>query len=163
MKKLKVFLMCALLFLLERVLFARFQIFSLTPWLLFTFCLLSGAFSDEIKRPVLISALCGLAADLTGGGAIGAAMVSFVLSAALVHFFVSKVFQRDLVVTLLAVFFVGIGGELLYFSLNGIGANGYSAAWTLWHTALPLSMINTIFALIIYPIAKRLFAGRREI
>lgn len=163
MKKLKIFLICALLFLLERVFFARFQIFSLTPWLLYTFCLLSGAFSDEIKKPILISALCGLAADLTGGGAIGAGAVSFTLSAALMYFFVSKVFQRGLIVTLLAVFLVGIGGEMLCFSLNGIGANGYSAAWTLWHTALPLSVIDTVFALIIYPIAKRLFAGRREI
>lgn len=163
MKKLKIFLICALLFLLERVFFARFQIFSLTPWLLYTFCLLSGAFSDEIKRPILISALCGIAADLTGGGAIGAATVSFTLSAALVHFFVAKIFQRGIVVTLLAVFLIGTGGEMLYFALNGIGANGYSAVWTLWHTALPLSLINTVFALIIYPVAKRLFAGRREI
>lgn len=163
MKKLKVFLICALLFLLERVFFARFEIFSITPWLLFAFCLLSGAFSDDIRKPVIISAFCGLAADLSGGGPAGAAMLSFTLSSALVHFFVAKVFQRGIVVTLLSVFIIGIGGEMLYFSLSSIGANGYSAAWILWRTALPLALIDTLFAFIIYPIAKHLFAGRREI
>lgn len=163
MKKLKIFLICVLLFLLERVLFARFEIFSITPWLLFTFCLLSGALSDELKKPVLISALCGLAADLTGGGAAGTAMVSFSLSAALVHFLAAKVFSNNIFVTLITVFIIGIGGEMLYFALNSVGANGYSAAWILWRTALPLSLIDTAFAFIIYPIAKRLFAERREI
>lgn len=163
MKKLKIFLMCALLFLLERVLFARLEIFSVTPWLLYSFCLLSGALSDDIKKPVIISALCGLAADLTGGGVTGAAMLSFTLSAALVHFLAAKLFQSGIIVTLLAVFIVGIGGEMLCFAINSIGTNGYSAGWYLWRIALPLSLIDTLFALIIYPIAKRLFAERREL
>lgn len=163
MKRLKILLICVLLFLLERVFFARFEIFSITPWLLFTLCLLSGAFSDDIKKPVIISALCGLAADLSGGGPAGAAMLSFTLSTALVHFFVSKVFQRGIVVTLLAIFIIGTGGEMLYFLLGSIGANGWSALWVLWRTALPLALIDTLFAFIIYPAAKRLFAERRGI
>lgn len=163
MKKLKIFLMCALLFLLERVLLARFEIFSVTPWLLFSFCLLSGALSADIKKPVIISALCGLAADLTGGGTPGAAMLSFTLSAALVHFLAAKVFSNNLLVTLITVFVIGIGGEMLYFAMSSIGANGYFPGWFLWRIALPLSLIDSLFVLIIYPIAKGLFAERREI
>ncbi len=163
MKGVKIFIMCALLFLLERVLFARFEILSVTPWLLFTFCLLSGAFSDDIKRPILISAIAGLLADLTGGGTVGTAMVSFALSSAAVYFLVRKIFHSSMLIMLLAVFFVGMGGEMLYFWLNSFDANGFSAVYILWRTALPLAFIDTVFALIIYLLANRIFVGRREI
>lgn len=157
MKSLKIFLVCAILFLLERVFFTRFEIFSLTPWLMFAFCLISAAVKEELGSLPVIAGLCGLAADLSGGGATGSAMASFAISAALVHFFAARIFRNSLIISLAAVFAVGIFGEMLYFVLNSGGAVNFSKAAALWSVALPLSAINTLFALIMYPLAKRMF------
>ena len=48
MKSIKIFAVCVILFLLERVFFTRFQIFSLTPWLLFSFCAVSAAYMRSL-------------------------------------------------------------------------------------------------------------------
>lgn len=163
MKIFKIFVSCVILFLLERVLFAHFAIFSLTPWAVFTFCILSGVLSNDAVSPLVMSLACGIATDLTSGGNTGTAALSFVALTLIVHFFVAKVFQRNIRVVLISVFLAGVGGEMLYFAMNGAGANGFSLLWTLWHKALPLALLDTLFAFIIYPVAKRLFAERRKI
>ncbi len=164
MKTLKIFLVAAALFLLERVFFARsFEIFSLSPWLMFTFCLTGAAVSDEAHTSIITAGLCGLAADMSGGGVAGSAMAAFALSASLVHYFAVRLFRDSIVVSIVAVFLFGLGGEMLYFLLNSGGVISFSAIAVFWSVALPLAAVNSVFALLMYPLAKRVFAGRRYV
>ena len=161
MKALKIFLVCAVFFLLERVLFARIEIFSLAPWLGFAFCLIGAAVSADMHTAIITAAVYGLVSDLAGGGATGSAMISFVLSAGLVHLLAGRIFRNSLAVSLSAVFVVGIFGEMLYYILNSRGLENFSFVGMLWSVALPLSAINTAVAFVLYPLSKRIFAGRR--
>ncbi|MBS7298743.1 MAG: rod shape-determining protein MreD [Eubacteriales bacterium] len=164
MKILKIFLTAVALFVLERVLFVRqFEIFSLTPWLLFTFSLTVASVSEEYNDALATAFFCGLAADISGGGEFGSATAVFTLSAAAVYFFSSRLFRNSLIIALVGVFVFGLGGEMIYFFLNGRGISDFSALQTLWSVALPLAVIDTVFALVLYPLAKRLFAGRRYV
>lgn len=164
MKSVKIFFAVAALFLLERVFFAvHLEIFSLCPWLMFTFCLIASAVSEEPYEAIITAGFCGLLADISGGGAAGSAMAVFAISATLVYYFTSRFFQNSLLIALIAVFVFGIAGEMLYFLLNSTGVENYSAMSAFWTIALPLSAIDTVFAFLMYPVAKKLFAGRRYV
>lgn len=164
MKSLKIFLVIAALFLLERVFFAMYlEIFSLCPWLMFSFCLVAAAVADEPFEAIVTSGFCGLLADISGGGYAGSSMAVFALSATVVYYFTSRFFRNSRLIALIAVFLFGLLGEMLYFLLNSSGINNFSVISVLWHIALPLAVIDTVFAFLVYPLAKRIFAGRRYV
>lgn len=164
MRILKIFLTAAALFVLERVFFVRqFEIFSLTPWLLFVFSLTAASVSEEYSDALATAFLCGLVSDISGGGEFGSATAVFTLSAVAVYFFSSRLFRNSIIIALIGVFVFGLGGEMIYFFFNGRGLSDFSAGQTLWSVALPLAVIDTVFALVLYPLAKRLFAGRRYV
>ena len=163
MKSIKIFAVCVILFLLERVFFTRFQIFSLTPWLLFSFCAVSAAVHEELGWWTLCAGLCGLAGDLAGGGAAGVGMAVYALGAAGINIFATRIFHERLPFTVAIIFIFSTAAEMLYFLLNsgGMRAVGWRGAFLT--VALPLAVINTVFALIMYPLAARLFRERRRI
>ncbi len=162
MKVFKIFLAAGVLFFLERLFFARIEILSLTPWLGFAFCLVGAALSVDTTTAIVTAAVYGLISDLTGDGTAGSAMLSFALSAGAVRLISSGIFKNSVAVTLMSVFVVGILGEMLYYLLNSRGLD-VEFGRLLWSVALPLSVINTVFALVLYPVCKRLFAKRRSI
>lgn len=164
MKQVKIFCAVVVLFVLERVFFARyFEIFSLCPWLMFTFCLMTAAVSGELSQTAVIAGICGLLADISGGGAAGTAIAAFTVSVVPVYYFTTNLFRSSLPIALIAVFIFGTAGEMLYFSLNSGGVVNYSFLTALWSVALPLAAIDTVFALLMYPVVKRIFAERRYV
>ncbi|MEE0944380.1 MAG: rod shape-determining protein MreD [Clostridia bacterium] len=164
MKSVKIFFAVAALFLLERVFFAaHLEIFSLCPWLMFVFSLTAAAVSEEPADAIITAGFCGLLADISGGGTAGSAMAVFAVSATVVYYFTSRFFQNSLLIALVAVFVFGLAGEMLYFLLNSRGLENYSAMTAFWSVALPLSAIDTIFSLLMYPVVKKIFAGRRYV
>lgn len=164
MKSVKIFLAVASLFLLERVFFAMYlEVFSLCPWLMFSFCLVAAAVADEPFDAIVTSGLCGLLADISGGGYAGSAMAVFALSATAVYYFTSRFFRNSRLIVMIAVFLFGLIGEMLYFLLNSTGVVHFSAMTVLWYVALPLSAIDTVFAFLIYPLVRRIYRGRRYV
>ncbi len=162
MRAFKIFIAAFLLFTLERLFFARIEIFSLTPWLGFAFCMIGAAVSRDTQTAIIAAAVYGLISDLSGEGAAGSAMVVFALSAGAVQFVAGRIFGNSLVFSLAVVFVISIVGEMLYYLLNS-QALDISLGSILWSIAIPLSVLNTIAALALYPVAKRLFAERRAI
>ncbi len=162
MKIFKIFLMAFLLFLLERLVFARIGIFSFAPWLGLSFCLVGAFHSVEGNTAVILAAVYGLVLDLTGGGGAGTAMFSFALSVWLIGIIGSKLFKNSLLSCLVLVFITGLFCECIYFSLNAKGLEiSFSSMFS--QLALPLAAIDTFVALLLYPVAKRLFAERRTV
>ncbi len=162
MKNFKIVIAGLTLFLLERLVFARFPIFSFTPWLGFAFFLVGAAAAIDDISAIVAAAAFGLVADLTGDGAAGSAMFVFGVSATVVQFVAGGIFKNSFPITLLTVFVVGIFGEFLYYLIN-TGGFELSLLRLFISVMLPLSAINTLFALIMYPISKRVFSERRVV
>ncbi len=162
MKNIKIILSLLALFVLERVIFARFQIFSLTPWLGFSFCLIGGAVGNDKKTAIVTALIYGLISDLTGTSITGSAMISFAFSVYIVQIAVLRIFKNSFFVSALAVFIASIFGELLYYLLNFSGID-ISIGGLLWSFVLPLSLINTLFATVLYYPARWIFTGRSAI
>ena len=163
MRSIKIFAVCVVLFLLERVFFTRFQIFSLTPWLLFSFCAVSAAVHEELGWWILCAGLCGLAGDLAGGGAAGVGMAVYALGAVGIHVFAARIFRESMPFTIVIIFIFSIAAELLYFLLNRGGIPRVDWPGVLTAVVLPLAVINTAFAMLMYPLAVRFFRERRRL
>lgn len=160
MKGLKLVVICIVLYLFERVFFPYFRIFSQTPWLMFAFCMAFAVREEDFVRPVMAAALCGLLNDLGGGGASGIGMSVYAVSAALVNVFSVRVFSGGMMVGLLLVFLFSMPAELIYCAAN-YQTDGIMTV--LLKTALPLSILNTVFAFVLYPLAGRVRSGGRRV
>lgn len=163
MKGIKIFAVCIILFLLERVFFTRFEIFSLTPWLLFSFCAVAAAVHDEIGWWTLCAGLCGLAGDLAGGGCTGVGMAVYALAAAGIYVFAARIFHESVPFTAVIIFVFCLAAELLYCLLNYGGIRYIDWLGVLISVVLPLAVINTVSAMLMYPLAVRLFRERRRL
>lgn len=157
MKKFGIFLVPAILFLLERVFFTRFEIFSLVPWLMLSFCLSAAAVRKELGMLPVIAGLCGLASDFAGGGAVGSATAVYVICVLGVHIAAVRIFRESIPVSMLFVCVFSALGELLYCRLNSIALD----AGAVMYVVLPLALVNTLFAALLYPLARILFCERR--
>lgn len=162
MNKFKIFFVCTALFFLERVFFTRFEIFGLVPWLLFSFVMAGAATKEELGTYPVFAGVCGLAVDLAGGGATGVGMILYALAAGGVFLLSRCVLREGFLTSALAVFIFSLAAESLYCIMNYAKANPEILSVFI-RIILPLAVINTVFALVLSPIAKRLFGQRRII
>lgn len=160
MKNFRIFLVLALLFILERVFFTRFEIFSLVPWLMFAFCLTAAAIRDELGMLPVVAGLCGLAVDLAGGGAEGSAAAVYALCVLGVHVTAVRIFRESIPVSIAFIFVFSMLGEMLYCKLNYSGVDWIGVILSI---ILPLAIINTVFSALLYPLARILFRERRGV
>lgn len=161
MKNLKIFAFAVLLFIAERVIFTKFQIFSFTPWLLFAFCASSATQHEELGWWIFTAGLCGLAEDLAGGGAAGVGMTVYASAAVGINLLSTRVFHENIPLDALIIFVFSIAAHMMYCLMNYGMAQGSIAA-VLWRTALPLAVINTAFSMLFYPLARKAVNERRR-
>lgn len=151
-------IVCILLFLAERVFFTRFEIFSITPWLVFSFIVAFAVNAEEPQRWIICASLCGLLEDIAGGGAIGTAMASYAVGVWAIHLFSVRIFHTTALFSTCIIFVMSIVTAVIYCTLN----YGFALCKeSFFCVILPLGIINTVIAMIIYPIAKRISEKRR--
>lgn len=156
MKCLKTFVICVLLFLLERVFFAHVTVFSLVPWLVLGFWFDMAAMSEETGYIPLYAGICGLVLDLTGGGYPGVNTAVFAVAGFLVNIVASCILRSGFIMSMAVMMVTFIISHIFCIILNGISLNGM-----FFSLILPQAVINTVFAAIMYPAVKRLYFWRR--
>ncbi|MDO4617916.1 MAG: hypothetical protein Q4B31_00165 [Clostridia bacterium] len=159
MSKVKLYVVLFLLFLLERVFFARVEIFGLTPWVVYTFLLVYAALCADFFFVAAVSVAVGAICDLTGGGAVGSAITVFAFSAAAMNLLTHRVLNNGYIITVLLTIPVSIAGELFYFYLNRGGVLHFSLGSIFGNIVLLLTLLNTVFAILLYPLAKKISKG----
>lgn len=157
MKNLKIFLICILLFFLERVFFARVEIFSLTPWLLLTFCCLASTISKEAKSLFIISGICGFVSGIASGSII-ANVLLYLFSSIVLYHISAFVLKHNIFVSVALTFILEIVCQMLYCLAEFPQSNMLSV---LFRVVVPTCAIDAVFAFALYPIAKKLFLERR--
>ncbi len=155
--KLKTYLIMFLLFLLERVLFARLNIFGLNPWISLAFVLSVSSVCDDFDKSMILAFISGLILDLLGGGIFGSSMLVFVLSALFINLLTKKLLKTNFILSLVLIFIAFLLGESVYFLINNKSLSG------IFGSLLLLAFINTVISVIFYPLAKSLEKGGRRI
>ncbi len=157
MNKLKTYLIIFLLFLLERVFFARIGIFGLTPWLSMAFVLSVSSVSDDLNGSIILAFVSGLLLDFISGGVFGSSTAVFVLSALFINLLIKKVLKSNFILSIILIFIAFLLGESVYFLINKGDLSGIFASLLL------LAFINTLISILFYPLAKRLLKGGKRI
>ena len=158
MKCFKTFVICVLLFLLERVFFAQVTVFSLVPWLMLGFWFDMAAISEETGYIPLYAGICGFVLDLTGGGFPGVCTAVFAIAGFIVNIVASCLLRSGFFMSIAVMFIAFILSHIFCIILNGVSLHG-----TFFTLILPQAVINTIFAAIMYPAVKRLYFRRRNL
>lgn len=159
MRYLKIFLVCAILFFAERCVLARFEIFSLTPWLGLAFFAAAAASCDNPCAVITAAGVYGLAADLTGGAPLGAQTAIYVLFSAAEYFISNGIFSKNAVSVAVSLFITMFFAACTFCALISQTAAISASVLPL---ILPLGAINGVCALVMYFPSKRVFGQRRD-
>lgn len=159
MKYLKIFLVCAILFFAERCVLARFEIFSLTPWLGFSFFVAAAASCDNPCEVIAATGVYGVAADLTGGVPTGVQTAVYVLFSVAQYYMCNGIFSKNAVSVAVSTFITMFFAACVFFVLCLRTAALSEAVLPL---ILPLGAINTVFALAMYFPSRCVFEQRRN-
>ncbi len=157
MNKLKTYLIIFLLFLLERVFFARVSVFGLTPWLSMAFVLSFVSVSDDFNGSMILAFVSGILLDFISGGVFASSTAVFVLSALFINLLTKKVLKSNFILSTIVVFIAFLLGESLYFLINKGNLS------EIFVSILLLAFINTLVSMLFYPLAKRLSKGGKRI
>lgn len=159
MRYLKIFLICVILFFTERCVLARFEIFSLTPWLGFSLFVAAAASCDNPCVVVAAAGVYGIAADLTGGAPLGVQTAIYVLFSAAEYFISNGIFSKNAVSVAVSVFVTAFFAACAFCAFISRTAAISGAVLPL---ILPLCAINGVCALVMYFPSKRIFGQRRD-
>lgn len=156
MKSIKTVIICVVLFLAERVLFANFSLFSVTPWLMLAFLFDLSVMSEEADYLPLYAALCGFLTDVASGGNMGVNTAVFPVMCLLLNRITSVFLKNGFLMGMTISFVAYIIADVFCIMLNGIGLSG-----AFIHLILPQAIINTAFSALLYLPVKKLYFPRR--
>ncbi len=157
MNKLKTYLIIFLLFLLERVFFARFGIFGLTPWLSMAFLLSLSSVTDDFNGNIVLAFVSGLFIDFISGGVFLSATLVFVLMSLFINLLTKKLLRSNFWLSEILIFVAFLMGESVYFLINKAELS------EIFGSILLLALINTLISMLFYPIAKRIWKRGKRI
>lgn len=161
MKHLKIFLVCALLFIAERCFFPRFEIFSLTPWLGFGFFLAAGAACEDAAYAAAAAGIYGIVCDLTGGVCVGSQTAIYAFFTLAQYCMCTGIFKKNAAVVCASSFISSFLAASAFFLLNFAAYPDVKLSGCITALILPLAALNTAAALVFYIPAKRLFDRKK--
>ena len=140
-----------IIFLVQTVILSRVHAFGAVPSVVLPYLVSIVILENEFRRAITLSIICAAAAGALCGRSF-VVTVLFLVYAAIIIFALRKkpLYVSSIVKTVFYTFFVSGIIEILYF----VTAYHTLNPDVLLHTVLPTAIINSIFALIIYPLLK---------
>lgn len=154
MDKVKLFVIIALITLIEAVFSVYIKIGGIMPDLLFVFVLCYAVERYSISSTITISVICGVLADCLVGRIFGNYLAIFSISAIMMWLIKDNILKNSLIVSFILIFVFGILAKSMYFLSNISVLKEAGYLYSLFRIILPETIYNTVISFVMIPLLR---------